>query len=452
MSNLSDALEAIGIKNGVGVELLGGVAGMFADVSGVLDLVTLLAKNDDVLNKLADIQTELRTAFSRLHEDDRATRIIDRENRLNDAYSLSDSVLGTLQADVAANLDWAARSDRIEKCIEAVDKLDFTAQFLTLFDDEIYYQDWWFGKGSWPAPSGALVFTDRYTLPAYMRAVLAFLMVIRAFDPDYREHYSSEMQKYADRLTSVHDLSASGVKLMPIPDWLGATCQWSGGDGGTPFLVFLPQDTPFREQTPWLGAVPKGSPPSDADTSQPFGAVHSYSGASASGEFPRVPNLGQNVHPPPNPSVLYARLEPKIVVAAHGRRKALYALIGMSDLWDFINGLRTLLGQSGWGLDPGRWWSLREVAYLLDDAGHRQVANASETGGNPEPPDVGIADSRWWENYKLNGAVSARDVIGRLTDLSHLPPSPPKSVALSWRNALDRSLLNSPVSDPLAWW
>jgi hypothetical protein len=452
VSNLSDALEAVGVSNGVGVNLLGGAAGIFADISGVIDLVTLLSTNNQVLNKLSDIQRALNNAFSQLHADDRATRIIDRENRLNDAYSLSDSVLGTLQADVEANLDWAARSDRIEKCIQAVDQLDFNAQFLTIFDDEIYYQDWWSGRGLGPAPSGALVFTDRYTLPAYMRAVLAFVMVIRAFDPQYREHNAGEIQKYMDRLTTVHDLSAGGVKLMPIPDWPSATSQWSGGDGGTPFLIFLPQNGPFRKDTPWLGAVPKGNPPSDADTAQPFGAVHVYSGTSAQGEFPRLPNLGQNEHPKPNPAVLYARFEPKVVVAAHGRRKRLYTLIGMSELRDFIDGLRKLLGQASLGADPGRWWSLREVAYLLDELGHRQITVASQGADAGPLGPTSSGEARWWETYKLNGAVSARDVIGRLTDLSHLPPSPPKAEALSWRNALDRSLLDEPVNDPLKWW
>lgn len=452
MSNAADLLEELGAKNALGVGLFGGVAGIFADLAGVIEIVNLLSKNHDIENALADIQNALREAFSQLHADDRAQRILDREGKLADAYALSDSVLGTLKADMAADLDWAARSDRIQKCIQAVDKLDYNEQFMSLFDDEIYYEDWWSGRALGPTPDAALVFTDRYSLPAYMRAVYAFILVIRAFDPNFRGNNQVSIRKYADRLTRVHDTSAGGVRLMPIPAWDSATCQWAPGDGGTPFLVYLAQTSTFREGTPWLGAVPEGNPPPVVDIGQPFGAVHSYSGYSMRAEFPRIPNLVWTMPPPPNPALLFTRLQPKTLVASHGRRKRLYAAVGLSDLRDFIDGLHGLSGLPPGGPDPGRWWSLREAAFLLDDIGGKQIIAASQGLDFGPMGATAPLEASWWESYKLDTALGARDVIGRLVSLSHAPSVPPIDQGLSWRNALDRSLLDRPVADPLAWW
>ena len=327
---------------------------------------------------------------------------------------------------------------------------------MTIADDELYYEDWWQGKFLQPPRGTTLVFTDRYTLPKYMHAVYAFLLVIRSFDPAYKEHNLSELRKYEQRLVDVHDLSAGGIKLVGIPSFEEATCQWEGLDGGgTISLVFMLQDSTYREATPWGGAIldPANGGPQrpPVDTFQPFGAVHIYTGCSAVGEFPPVPDLGRNMHPPPDYSRLYARLQPKIVVAAHSHRKALYKKLGLPRSRDFINGLRQILGDPELGPDPGRWWTLREVAYLLDEMGQIEVVDASQGYplGREPPPDL---DPRWWENYKLKGAVSARDVVGRLIELSHLPTEPPTNVALSFRNAIDRSALGSPIDNPLKWW
>jgi hypothetical protein len=434
MSNLSDVLEGLGIKNAVGMGILGGMGGLLADLSGVLDLVVILNQNEQVIAQLQQLQAQIKSEFDQLHEDDKATRIYNREQTLHVSYALSDSVISTLIVDVANNIGWGDRSSRIEKCIQAIDQLDYDQQFSTLFDDEIYYFDWWSGLNV-PDPVTTSLFTDRYTLPSYVQAVTIFIMVSRAFDPNFVDNYRTNHERYFKRMIDVHDISAGGMLLIPFPDIPNATCQWEGGDGGTPGLIYLPQDSVFRESTPWQGGDPL----------RPFGAVHVYTGSNKVGEFPPLPNLGRHVFPqPPDINRLFARLLPKLTIAAHAHRKALYASHGLSDLRDFIRSMTKLLGKSDPGPDPGRSWTLREVAYLLGP-GVGQLYAASNKIGNA----VDI-DKRWWENYKLTGTVKARDVLNRLNDLSDRPSNPPATI--SFRQTLAKSTLDSPVADPLRWW
>ena len=74
LSDLRDALEGIGGKNGLGVDSFGAVAGIFGDVSGILDIFAilgLLSKNDDVQKTLSEIQNSLKAGFARLGESKR---------------------------------------------------------------------------------------------------------------------------------------------------------------------------------------------------------------------------------------------------------------------------------------------------------------------------------------------------------------------------------------------
>ena len=449
-----------GVVDGLGA--LADIAGGVGAIVTVIDFI--IGANQHATQSLGDIQKMLKQEFALLNARVKADSIARRESELNDAYREADSVMGTLKADVLTDppLPWGIRSLKIGQCISAVDTFDYQTNahlWQTFFPDEIYYQDWWSGK-MMPEPDADLtVFTDRYTLPEYLRILYIFIAVIRAFDERYRTNYTANVSQYINNITDVHDVSAAGVRLMPLADEQGATCQWSGGDGGTIFLIYLRQDSEYRENTPWMGATPRngdinGTPglPSSAYFNdnvklfQPFGAVHLYSGYSAFGKFPPVPNLGRNASPFPPPQIIYDRFRLKSVIAAHGRRKDVYRGVGLSAVRDAIDALGEVLGKARLTPDTGRWWSLRETAYLLDPVHAASIRWVSE-GYINDPKDA-----RWFDEYKINNALGARDVLGRLFDLSpHLPPDPPDATSLSWRNALDRALLRNRV-DPQKWW
>jgi hypothetical protein len=89
---------------------------------------------------------------------------------------------------------------------------------------------------------------------------------------------------------------------------------------------------------------------------------------------------------------------------------------------------------------------LRETAYLLDPAHATSIRWVSQSYiDDPK-------DARWFDEYKSNGALGARDVLGRLFELSpDLSPELAGDTSLSWRTALDRALLRNRV-DPKTWW
>ena len=466
MSNLSELLNGITGSNSEAVALIGNSLGVLADVSGgagaILQIIGLFTSaNDQVGAQLEKIQTTLLENFTLLNSREKAMVVTQRENRLNDAFREADGVLGTLKADLEADppLPWGFRSEKIQRCIEAADIFDIAQDdsfWKTLPVDEVYYQDYWSGTMS-PAhglPDDRPIFTDRYTLPAYIRAIHAFVLVIKAFDPDgYAEHFRDNLRRYADQLVTIHDLSAAQIRVLGIPFLTQATCQWEGGEGGTPTLVWYEQNSDYRENTPWMGSgsnaqagLPSGAYFDErVDTFQPFGAVHLFSGSSSVGKFPPVPNDPAGVE-----SANYHRLTTKVVVAAHARRKDVYRDVGLSELRTTIDSLRTIAGDPRFkGRDPGQWWTLRELAFLVDPVNEVML---SQVGWGSTWRDADV-DSQWWETYSVRDGVRASDVLRRLARLSpNSPPTLPEGVALSWRASLEQATMKAPPADPRSWW
>src|SRR5216683_3736039 len=174
MSSLSDLLKSLGAANSEAIDLIGNAISAVADVGGVIGLIELFISNNDQANAaLAAVQRMLEKNFALLEQEyarGKGDDISQRESDLNMAAAEADSVVATLKADLNAGLPWFARSDRIQKCINALDLLGgehSDDKWTTFYPDEVYYLDNW--SLAWPKPrdSTLRVFTDRYVLPEY---------------------------------------------------------------------------------------------------------------------------------------------------------------------------------------------------------------------------------------------------------------------------------------------
>ena len=155
-----------------------------------------------------------------------------------------------------------------------------------------------------------------------------------------------------------------------------------------------------------------------------FGAIHTYSGMSATDNYPPIPIPTDQSLPLATRS---ARLYARLALANSARWKDVYIAVGLADLWDIINTTRALTSDSPQsGVNRGRWWSLREIHDLLGEA-YRDPAETQIRGYSTIARLTWLA--MWGDGRSPDGAPLA-------------------GAALSWRAALTQVTLRIPVPDP----
>jgi hypothetical protein len=231
-------------------------------------------------------------------------------------------------------------------------------QWTTVFVDEIYYKDFWAGPIE-PQQRG-IVFSTRFILPEYLRAVYVALVVTGAFDPgvvdphspDFRD-FKVEWQSWADTLLWVHNTAKDGMVPVrpPSPDQL-----WYDDQG------FLMDGVPGRfVLSVWTAADPYyiGIPYNpDPEFAQWYGAVDRYTGLSSAGNYPGV--LPDPSGTPPS-KAFFDQFYAKYNLAVIKRWKDVYIGLGLPYVWKTINLLRELSGDPPLPGADASHWSLREV-------------------------------------------------------------------------------------------
>jgi len=229
-----------------------------------------------------------------------------------------------------------------------------------------------------------------------MRLIMTFLAVCAAYEPDYRspDNQGKFIQQVTAFLTAIHDKIKGAIVHVNPPNSSDMI------DPDPALANFVSQQTGFAAQsqaahfvlTPWShGWVPLDATPQMPRTyPQPYGAVNLFSGYSSIGSYPllNVPRgffsfdengklLGRNLE-----TDFTVRPVSKYLVRTLARSKAVYREIGLSEVRNTINHLRSLVGDPLLDGPSFGDWSLREVFGIL---GHPRNAlvNPSQDPNSP---------------------------------------------------------------------
>ena len=349
MSNLSDISTQLAVPQTEAFKLVGNLIGSLADVSGavgaVVGLIDLFeSSNDQVSAELQQLQTAIEKGFSSLQLQQAAADIIARNNSLAPAVAQAQTVVDQLKADFLQHppVTNDYKLQQIGLCLDAVNQLDQETKWLTVFKDEVY-ADATVLTGRWqlsgftpqPNPDGT-VFTDRYNTPYFMQVLSMFLVVAKAFDPDYLSNYADPLERFCKRLRWAYDTSADGIRFVNPP----VEADFLPGSGLGPGDHDLGGD--------WTV---------DSFDYQPYGAVHIYSGLNFINMFAGIPNPPQ--WPPPGYywQQIYALLD----IQNRECWKKTHNKAGLDIVYDAYAALMHLTGRKGTYINAGTTWTLREI-------------------------------------------------------------------------------------------
>jgi hypothetical protein len=412
MSNLSDALDAIGVKQGTAVKFIGGAIGLAADLSGVggviLGAVDLLTgKADAESNLLQDIFDTIKTEFKKIDQEAKATAIQEKLAHIGLAMKDAEGVKDNLPANLAANppLSDAERIEEIGKCLSAADFFEDPANgnFLTVFSQEVYYEDPWNGRlgHSGDTPPDDLIFTTRYYLPAYLKALYILILAIGKLKPEFNTFYKDPLTKHRKKLEDVY-LKAKEISGSRVPeDGEILTIR----DLPLPFQPFYVVDGNGKvAETAWTLS---GFPP---EFFQVFGGIDIFTGANSVGNFPPLdpPTTG-----PPPPVAYFDFFRTRLRLATLKRVKDVYKALGLPEVVSAIQNLAQLAGDPPPFAVDESYWSLREFDRVLGTTLAGQVSL---------PPGISVSAKDVFRRMAILGGGSPqqsplrfRDVLGSVT-------------------------------------
>ena len=395
-SNLADYVTAIHTKDSSSLDQIGSLVGAAADFAGAFGTVTAVIS---ILGPLMGAKSDLdmlrdavEAMINQVNDHIKAGDALERLRQIDAAVGKAQAVLDTLQAFVDAG--GAGTPDAVQQvtqCREAVDDLSGESAWLTVFVDEIYYDDYGTytyekprdpedfrqdGKSfdeidvGWgpvtPVPDAkGLVFTYIYVLASWMYAEAAFLTVAAALDKQFAGHYGGVLASDADFLQSKHDRIVSGIQdLRPEP--------WNDDD-------YLALGLGYH-----LGARPVFLEGTGSGTRIDYGALDVYSASTqmATCQFMREELSSSGA---PNPAT-----HRKFLIRLMKQRKLLYAKIGLPSVARVIQRLRSIT-------DPvpnyGDW-SFREICGIAGTTSLKDVKKLLQSTPPFDTPSLGTSSFR----------------------------------------------------------
>ena len=435
MSNLEDLLGGVVGENSEAVHFFGNILGTLADLSGaagtIVGIVDFFVSQDQnqAVAKLGAIQSTLAANFAALHKDFEAGNILAWENNLAGPLATALSELQSLPASLNQEppVSNEFRLTQIENCLDAADHFDTDSEWRVSYQYEIYYDDFaenlsWAGRMAPDPDSDGTVFTDRYILPLFMRVLNILVVVTLAYGEDFGSSYRDALRSLTRRLKTACDTSSSGIQNVRLPTVAEAGLDWNSS---VEIDANNATDNRHYISSTWSGDLDAGYYWTTPywKSWQMFGVIHIYSGYSALDNYPPIP-LPHVLSP--SSDERSARVFTQLALANRARWKDVYLAVGLADAWDAINSLRKLtLDPPQDGMNPGRWWSLREVYDLLGDT-YRDPAAAKEVRGYQT-----ILRLTWLATVPNNELAGGA-----------MPPF------LSWRNALTLATLRTRAPDP----
>jgi hypothetical protein len=246
VSNLSDLLNNTYDSNTGASLFIGNVLGTAADISGAIGLVVIVKnwlEGDQTEAALQNILTTIQNDFAQLNEGDKAERIIQRLQNLDNITGPAQTQLQQLQAQMTTD---------IVPCLNAINELalnpDAISNWQAVFSDQVFWSDsgeyFQFPNIEFPEEGFAtvsaldagygqqtppqigredLVFSYLYVLPDFLRTLAIFIAVAGSDDPNWMADYGSQvLQPLAAFLkNNVHDTIASGIIQLSPQFWDG---------------------------------------------------------------------------------------------------------------------------------------------------------------------------------------------------------------------------------------
>jgi hypothetical protein len=399
MSNLSDLIDALAGNASQAIKVAGATLGLIADLSGAIG--GIISGSEFILQQLGVVQTdteqllnEIDRVYTALAAEARGQDIINRVNFIALVLGPSQAVVQNLQLLINASppLTQVQAIEQIELCLTALNVLQ-NADWALPSGDPIYWTDSGvylldppfgdvgYGEISPTPDQNDLVFNYTYFLQAYLSALLMFVTVAAALDPNYAANYAGTpstpgpLRLAATALFGVLSTIQGGITPLgpgPFPAALLKELYISKGSVYSWTIQELWYAI-FRErgggQAPYTGLTFIVDSNNVPTASLEFGAVDKYSGFSAMDEYqlPFEPLMDTN-------SPLYSQpwldVDPKkfakFRVRLLRRQKEVYIQTGMRDVRMIINYLNAIVGDPPLsGLDFGNW-SFRELLTICN--------------------------------------------------------------------------------------
>lgn len=420
MSNLSELITDVHDKDSSSLNQIGALAGTIADlaatfgaVGSVVGIVEQLmpAKSD-----LMGLLDAVGAMFSQVNDHIKAGDALARFRQIDTAVGKAQAVLDTLKAFVDAK--GAGTLDAVQQitaCREAVDDLSAQSAWLTVFVDEIYYDDTFTGLYNYPIPNGndieeiplgpapppdakfvhpvpskgllvpvhvgwgqvqpkpdanGLVFTYLYVLASWMYAEAVFLTVAAALDKQFAAHYGSVLTSDANFLQSMHDNIVSGIQdLCPYPPY----AEWD-----VPDLASGLYGQGFSPILDDINTV--------VGTRIDYGALDVYSGLSQMATYQLMnQELSQDGTLPSNPKV-----NQKFRIRLLKQRKLLYTAIGLPAVARLIQRLRSITKPVPNYGD----WSFKEICGIAGTTSLLDVKKLIQSTPPSDTPSLGASGFR----------------------------------------------------------
>ena len=383
--NIADFINNWFGENCTVINLIGSAFGAGADISGFLALFGV--GGDKTEAELQNILKTIQNDFAQLNAADKAGRIIQKLQNLDDITSPAQTQLEQLQAHKAAD---------IQPCLNAINALainpDATSNWQAVFSDQIFWTDAGqyfqfknieinpldktsvnaldagYGEQT-PAQVGGedLAFSYLYVLPDFLRVLAIFIAVAGSEDPNWVADYGPQVlgPVAAFLKNNVHDTIASEITFLSPNFWDGQTLWNAIG------VSALNGPSTPSGKWPWPGvsaipAVPRSvypivDPPGTLPTiptatsaNIEFGAVEKYSGYSSMGNYQiTFHDIGSAWTDPSMFNKFQIRLLKRAI--------DVYIGVGLPQICNVINSLNTLVGTPPLLPHPFSRWSFREI-------------------------------------------------------------------------------------------
>ncbi len=379
-SNLANALNNIGISNAAAYDGVGTAIGAIADIagaaSGIAGIVSLAAsfmsQGDQTQQELQNILTTIQNDFAQLDQTLKAEDLIQRLTDIGNQLAPAKGVLDSLQSLVnQLPLSPYEVTQQMEICASAINALAPDANWLTPFNDEIYWNDWqlnwppvppWlsstpnklpgYGQQSPASNPDGTAFNHTYILPAYLDAVFTFLAVGGCIDPNFVQNWSvSVLQPASAFLKGKHDQIVGGIAQLTPGFWTGQTL------ASALLISYVSND-------PWLPFQKTGVTPLLNTASFPvvnvigtnieYGAVERFSGSSSVALY--------QLEPPLSTDSTDVSLYGKFRIRLARRVKLAYLASGLLSVWNAINHVNAIAGVAPLsGPSLGVWSFQRDI-------------------------------------------------------------------------------------------
>jgi hypothetical protein len=400
MSNLTDLLKDI---TGLSEEAINKTARVIGDMMGVIsDVGAVLSFAQQLLDfgqpDLSSIQAEIEKGFKQLGKENQAAQILQRNTTLNGYISSAYTQLQNLQAELNSHPIASDIIEYIKPCEDALNELgglnqpdivwNLTAGWPIYWDDTgefyttCYYptpsptayavpKDVGFGQLPPPLnPDGLTVFYYVYSLPLYLFAVSILLAVGGALDPNFAANYSAPVTAATSLLQQKYQTILTGFMLLLPPDYRNSSLSQLACYRGAVQGLRVTYDSKF---------VP-------VSANMEYGVVEKFSGYSSMGSSYSISLRPDGTADPRTYNKLRLRLEK--------RRRDTYVGVGLSQVWQVINTLNSLVGAPQ-SPDPNVFWSCRWLLAWIPGPSPHTLRNFAALVITTEPFDTQYAPNNY---------------------------------------------------------